>query len=167
MKKELNANSIESYDTGKKNLYEYYGTPERLLEMLRPENQAYCLQNELKCYRGNSPSILTVKCFFGYDVIDHWIRLQLDDLNKTSTTKQMSDIQINYLTKHMIDNWTFVKLSELMLFLAKYKRGDFFADPKHVTPLEFLAELCFFAKKKQSEIDRLSRENKAQKTASN
>lgn len=133
-----------------------------------PSNWSYTIANVEKAYKADCPTLCDYEKLYGEGVSSEWIRLQILALYGSSSCK---DIGIADGIKLFASSFAYevqnFKLSELMLFFARYKAGKYdnsynSFDTKRIGNAffsDFLKERSFeldkiFRKEQQEEIEK-------------
>ena len=143
------------------------------MKIHNPDIQAKVLGNEERAYMGNSLSMYYVLRGYGVETVEGWLMIQLEDLNCfCGVDKKMNELQLINLSKLIISGFGYLKFSEMLLFFAKLKTGQYgqfygVVDPMKVTSAlsEFVTErtqkVRFYnekALKEQQEKERIEKE---------
>lgn len=125
-----------------------------------PANMAYVLLNWEKAYTAKCPSLAEVKRDLGVDVASLWIEGQITALYGASSNRDQGIVDgihffANSFTAHVLS----FKLTELMLFFARYKAGKYNNSYTSFDTLKignaFFKE---FIPERNNELDRIIRE---------
>ena len=125
-----------------------------------PNNWGYALSNPERAYTASCPTLLDYGKLYGFDYPADWIRLQVLALYGSSNNKDVGIADgIKLFAQSFAQEVKNYKLSELMLFFARYKAGKYdnsFAsfDAKRIGNAFFTE----FTKERNRELDRINRE---------
>ena len=125
-----------------------------------PNNWGYALSHPDKAYLAECPTLLSYERTYGEGVSADWIRLQVLTLYGSSNSKDLGIADgIKLFAQSFAQEVKNFKLSELMLFFARYKAGKYdnsYAsfDAKRIGNA-FFSE---FIKERNRELDRITRE---------
>lgn len=102
-----------------------YGEAENFLKTFNPDMQAPYTRNETLCFATDkAPSLARVKHTYGEKTAETWLEVQLRDLSEFSGSKEkMSIRQLEQLSKVIIQNYGYLKVTELMVFFQRFKAG--------------------------------------------
>lgn len=91
-----------------------------------PANMAYVLHNWKKAYTAECPTLWDVKNELGIDVASLWIEGQITALYGSSSNKELGVVDgIHFFAISFAAYVINFKLTELMLFFARYKAGKY------------------------------------------
>jgi hypothetical protein len=125
-----------------------------------PNNWGYALSHPDKAYLAECPTLLSYERTYGEGVSADWIRLQVLTLYGSSNSKDIGIADgIKLFAQSFAQEVKNFKLSELMLFFARYKAGKYdnsysSFDAKRIGNA-FFSE---FIKERNRELDRITRE---------
>jgi hypothetical protein len=125
-----------------------------------PNNWGYALSHPDKAYLAECPTLLSYERTYGEGVSADWIRLQVLTLYGSSNSKDIGIADgIKLFAQSFAQEVKNFKLSELMLFFARYKAGKYdnsYAsfDAKRIGNAFFTE----FIKERNRELDRITRE---------
>jgi hypothetical protein len=124
--------------------------------------QSSVLANENRAYLGIAPLLNEIKFGFGQNVAGTWLMVQIEDLNTFCGVKEKANqAQMLELSKLIIVTYYFLKISELMLFFAKFKLGEYGKFFGVVDPIVIMAALNKFSDDRIGVLNRLKKEEKA------
>lgn len=137
-----------------------YRSPSDIEMLFSPANWGYAMDNTEKAYKAECPTIYDYSEKFGIEYAVMWVRLQIMALYGSSPNKEkgVSD-GIKLFCHSFTAQVKGFKLSELMLFFARYKAGRYdnsFAsfDARRIGNAFFKE----FIPERNSELDRINRE---------
>lgn len=125
-----------------------------------PNNWGYALSHPDKAYLAECPTLLSYEKIYGEGVSADWVRLQALTLYGASNSKDIGVADgIKLFSQNFAQEVKNFKLSELMLFFARYKAGKYdnsYAsfDAKRIGNAFFTE----FVKERNRELDRITRE---------
>lgn len=103
-----------------------YQTPQQLLLDYTPDRQATFARVPTKCLEGNSPTLADIRAFWGGRWAETWLEAQLKDLSEYSNTRdKILDYQLEETARVILEEFYYLKLSELMLFFFHFKAGRY------------------------------------------
>lgn len=135
-------------------------SPSDIERQFSPNNWGYTLANTEKAYQANCPTLLDYGKLYGAHYPSDWVYLQVLALYGSSSSKDKGIADgIHLFAQSFAQEVKSYKLSELMLFFARYKAGKYdnsFAsfDAKRIGNA-FFSE---FVKERSRELDRITRE---------
>ena len=139
-----------------------FGDSERFLISFNPDKQADYVANYFRrCFVGEAPELARVKITYGENICKLWLTVQLTELNSFCGMKSNPDIsQINSLASVIMTNYYFLKVTEIMVFLQKFKAGNYGSfygtfDPIIITTAlkKFIEERSYLIDKFKNEIE--------------
>lgn len=138
--------------------------PSDVERQFSPNNWGYALSNPVKAYTAECPTLVAYEKLYGEGVSADWIRIQVLTLYGASNCKDIGVADgIKLFAQSFAQEVKTYKLSELMLFFARYKAGKYdnsYAsfDAKRIGNAFFTE----FIKERNNELDRISREKTQQ-----
>lgn len=120
-------------------LLERYPTPDDFLSAFSPDKQAEIAENERICVFGGFPTLGQLNIVYREKVAQKWLVDQILQMSYYFGVKgKLDDTQLFELCNHIFMDFSWLKVSDLMLFfwLAKKGRfGEFFGqiDPPRIT----------------------------------
>lgn len=143
-----------------------YSSAENFLTIFNPSLQSTVLSNISKAYTGTAPTLTTVKAGFGEQTTETWIMAQLENLNTFCGVKEKATFdQLLEFARLIMASYSYLKVTELMLFFAKFKLGQYgtfygVVDPIVITSalLKFMDERIIILNKIEKEQDIIRRE---------
>lgn len=126
-----------------------------------PSNWGYVLANVEKAYQADCPTLLTYDSLYGEGLSVDWIRFQVLALYGSSNCKDIGVVDgIKLFAQSFAYEVKNFKISELMLFFARYKAGKYdnsysSFDSKRIGNAFFNE----FLKERSYELDRINRIN--------
>lgn len=104
---------------------------------------------------GDSPTLTTVKFAYSQEIAETWIMSQIEDLNDFCGVKnKASNTQMEDLSRMIIAECHYLKVSELMLFFYRFKLGHYGEFYGVVDPHKIMCSLNLFLKERFSEINK-------------
>lgn len=105
---------------------ERYGTAENLLATFNPDNQIRFTRDLARAYRGDAPALVTITQGWGEGVTRAWLVAQLSDLDEYAGTRSKMNLrQTVQLAEIIMEQWGWLKVTELMHFFVQYKAGRY------------------------------------------
>lgn len=125
-----------------------------------PNNWGYTLSNPDKAYMADCPTLVTYEQLYGEGVSSDWIRIQILTLFGSSNCKDAGVADgIKLFAQSFAQEVKTYKLSELMLFFARYKAGKY--DNSYASfDARRIGNAFFneFRKERNNELDKINRE---------
>lgn len=136
-----------------------YGNKENFLKLFNPDKQAeYCKHLE-RCFSGYAPSLYRTKIAYGDTTAESWLEVQIRDLSEyTGCKDKMTIRQIEETSKIIINNYEYLKITELMYFFQLFKSGRFGRFYGVVDGLVITSSLFEFLKIRKEELNRIERD---------
>lgn len=131
-------------------------TPQELMSKYTPERQAVIARNPSKVYESDSPTLADMRAMYGGEWANFWLENQLQNLNEyVGCTKKMDVLQIEDTARVIIADSYFLKLSEVMLFLARLKAGRYGTFYGTVDPMTITTSLQTFKSERIQELSKI------------
>lgn len=90
-----------------------------------PTQWGYTLQNPEKAYMADCPSLMQYDALYGHGSSEYWIDIQVSGIFGASNSKEKGVADgIRIFCQSFASQVKAYKLSELMLFFARYKAGN-------------------------------------------
>lgn len=109
-----------------------------------------------RAYLGTAPSLQTVKQAYSSEVLNIWIVAQLEDVNNFTNIRQKMCIEQMEQTASVIAiEYAYLKVSELHLFLHRFKAGRYGTFYGCIDPLQITYALAQFVEQRRAEITKI------------
>ena len=103
-----------------------YPTFEKLSLAFSPAVQPLLLSDVNKAYSDRGPSIGEISQIYGYEAATLWVKVQILSLDFVSSTKEDADgLAVTEFAKHVVRRYPYIRLTEFMLFIARFKVGQY------------------------------------------
>lgn len=107
-----------------------YGNGENFLKLFNPDKQTEYYKHLEKCFMGDVPSLSRLSVSFGTSIAEVWLEIQINDLAAFTGVKKSSEDaeylkQVETLAKTIICAFSYLKVTELMVFFQKFKAGEY------------------------------------------
>ena len=143
-----------------------YGNREKFLHQMSPIYQTYAAQNPDKAFFGDAPTLAVINTTYGKNTAVMWLIPQLNNVSRFCGCKErLTDEVTEELARSIAAEYYYLKTSELMLFLQRFKMGHYgrfygAVDPLVITTAlqDFLADRRTAYAKHQQEEERKQRE---------
>lgn len=113
-------------DLETKALTERYGDRTHFLQTFWVGNQTRFTNDEGRCYFGSAPTLAKVNAAYGRKTAQEWLVYQLADLSEFSgAKKKITPNQIQQMAELIANDYHWLKITELMLFFRKFKKGEY------------------------------------------
>ena len=99
---------------------------ESLMKVMNPTVQQYCAEHVDRALFGTAPTLLTLRCAYHDEAATMWMLPQLYDLGEYCGVKDKLDKeQMTQLARIIVTEFAYLKVSEIMLFLHRFKAGRY------------------------------------------
>lgn len=130
-----------------------YSDLKSFMTAMNPSLQQYCAENVDRAYFGTAPTLLTLRCAYYDDAATIWMLPQLYDLNEYCGCKEKLDEgQMTQLARIIITEFGYLKVSEIMLFLHRFKAGHYGRFYGAVDPLAIVSALRYSFMNERAEV---------------
>lgn len=103
-----------------------YGNAEKFLNTFNPDMQVMAARYTERAYFGTAPSLETVRDGYGEQIFIVWNCIQLENINLFAGVKEkMSVDRQKELSRLMLAEYPYLKVSELLLFFHRLKCGRY------------------------------------------
>ena len=93
---------------------------------INPNLQQYSAEHVERAFFGTAPTLLTLRCAYSDDAATIWMLPQLHDLNEYCGCKEkLDEQQLRQLARIIITEFPYLKVSEIMFFLHRFKSGRY------------------------------------------
>lgn len=141
-----------------------YGNLTNFLETFNPGMQREVCYNENDCFFGTHPTCGAIKRAFGSEAAVMWLTPQLYDLSEFCGCKDKLSIRQLEECAFLISNeYHYLKISELMLFFARFKAGRYGKFYGAVDPMTIMCELRTFINERSQAISTYEQEQREKK----
>lgn len=122
-----------------------YGSRQQFLDTFHIDKQMKYTVNADRCYFGTAPTMGMVNEAYGNKTAQEWLTAQLADLSEFSGARdKITARQIKQLADIIADDYHWLKVTEIMLFFRKFKRGEYGKFYGAVDPLTITTALREF-----------------------
>lgn len=98
-----------------------------------------------ECYFGEAPTLWNVNLFYGSGTSEEWLIYQLTDLSEfTGVSKKITAPQIAQMAQLIVGDYGYLKMTEVMLFLRRFKTGRYGLFYGNVDPIVIISALGRF-----------------------
>ncbi len=96
------------------------------MQVMNPQLQHTCAQHVERAFFGTAPTLLTLRCAYHDEAATVWMLPQLYDLGEYCGVKEKLDKeQMKQLARIIIQEFGYLKVTEVMLFLHRFKAGRY------------------------------------------
>lgn len=132
-----------------------------LLYVYPPDKQVELCGDIQECIEGEHPSLAVVSSRFGKSASAAWIVQHLFNLSEFCGCKgKLSKSMLNELGFIIANEFYYLKVTELMLFIYRFKLGDYGKFFGSVDPMVILSSLRQFVYWRNTQIDHFDAERK-------
>ena len=112
------------------------------MTVMNPSLQQYSAEHQERAFFGEAPTLMTLRCAYHNDAATIWMLPQLYDLNEYCGCKEKLDEgQMTQLARMIITEFGYLKVSEIMLFLHRFKSGRYGRFYGAIDPLVIISAL--------------------------
>ena len=129
--------------------------PESFIDFFSAGKQVDIQRDRVSCFFGPFPTLQEVNCAYKDYVAEKWLITQLDDLNKFSMQRdQMEVCHYDILPAMIMDKYSYLKVTEIMLFFWEVKCGSYGCFYNKIEPARIMDMLWQFVTKTRQEAVR-------------
>ncbi len=135
-----------------------YHSEDNFLTLFNPSKQVAYTRDIDRAFRGNAPSLGLIAKAFGSGARDTWIDIQLTELAAFSGCKdKLTDHQVEGLIDIIAEEYSYLKVTELMYFFRKFKAGEYGKFYGAVDPITITCALKEFCDDRRAILSRLEK----------
>lgn len=139
-----------------------YPTPRQLLLDYTPDRQPSFSRFPQKCLEGNVPTLADIRAIFGARWAETWLEAQLKDISEYAGAQvKANDCQLEETARIILEEFYFLKLSELMLFFFHFKAGRYGRFYGSVDPLVITGALQDFIRWRRTKLEYFENQRQA------
>lgn len=126
------------------------------MRVMNPSVQQYCAGHQEKALFGGAPTLLTLRHAYHDEAASIWLMPQLYDLGEYCGVKDKLDKnQMKQLAHVIISEFGYLKVSEIMLFLHRFKAGRYGRFYGAIDPMIIITALRHnFMNEREAAIDK-------------
>lgn len=145
-------------------MLEKHGDAKQFMVRFNPKSQHEVCADTQMCVMGDYPTLAEVRTAYGSKIPSAWLVPQLYDLSEYCGCKDKLSVNtLEELASVIAEEFYFLKISEVMLFLRRFKAGRYGRFYGSVDPLIIMQSLREFIKERAVVIDTAEQEKAAQK----
>lgn len=145
-----------------------YHSEDNFLTLFNPSKQVAYTRNLAKAFRGNAPNLDLIAKAFGRGARDTWLDIQLTELATFSGCKdKLTDHQVQGLIDIIAEEYSYLKVTELMYFFRKFKAGEYGKFYGAVDPMTITCALKDFCDDRRTILSRLENAEKEERGRNN
>lgn len=134
-----------------------YRSEENFLNLFNPSKQIAYTRNLDKVFRGAAPSLDVLAKAFGNSTRDSWLDIQITELAAFSGCRdKLTDHQREGLIEIIVEDYGYLKVTELMYFFRQFKSGEYGKFYGAVDPIAITAALKDFIAERRDILRRLA-----------
>lgn len=131
------------------------------LKLFNPSKQTEYTLNVKRAYRGHAPALSGVKEAYGGGTARSWLFVQISDLMEFSGCKgKLSVKKIEELANIILNEYGYLKLTEMMDFFRKFKAGNYGKFYGTVDPMVITCALVEFKRERDTILSRLDQQER-------
>ncbi len=143
-----------------------YGDARRFLGVFTPDLQTFAARQWVRAYKGTAPTLEAVAAGYGEDTAVVWICIQLENVNLFAGVKEKMPVsRQKELSRLMLTEYPYLKVSELLLFFHRLKCGRYGRFYGSVDALFISSALLQFLAERRKELSRIEEEQQRQSKA--
>ena len=125
------------------------------MRVMNPTLQQYSAEHVERAFFGTAPTLFTLRHAYHDDAATIWMLPQLYDLNEYCGCKEkLDEAQMTQLARIIVNEFGYLKVSEIMLFLHRFKSGRYGRFYGAVDPLVIVTALRYnFMNERAEAID--------------
>jgi hypothetical protein len=128
-----------------KQIVNAYGTREQFLVTFNPDAQRTVTSDVCKCLFANFPTLAQVNATYSRQTAEAWLTPQLYDLSEyCGCREKLKGRPLEQLAEIIAQDFHYLKISEIMLFLRRFKAGRYGHFYGSVDPLVIVTALRTF-----------------------
>lgn len=139
-----------------------YSTFESIATTFNPSVNARLLNKLESAYLSNTPTMRFVAEVFGEDQLALWLRAQINSIDRYNGTTVDADFEsVGEMAQHFVRQYGSIKLTEFMLFVARFKLGFYGKFYGAFDPITLGSAFRLFLRERHKEITELEARKKA------
>ncbi len=138
---------------------EKYGDRQDFMVKFNPAKQVMQCADVKDCFFGEAPTLSTINLTYGKMTAAMWLVPQLYDLSEFCGCKdKLQGKQLEECAKVIAMEFSYLKVTEVMLFFHRFKSGRYGRFYGSVDPLVITTSLRTFLEERMSEYDMMERQ---------
>ena len=126
-----------------------FGTDKQFLNTFNPDAQFEAVKNEFFCYFGNVPTLNHLNTAYLSNTAQQWLVAQLFDLSEfVGARDKLNENQLRQLAQIIVTQYSYLRVTELMLFFYYFKLGKYAEFYGSVDPLAITKSLREFMRER-------------------
>lgn len=139
-----------------------YGSYAQFYETFSYKHQAAYTMDVKRVFRGSAPTLAMLTDAYGNRAPISWLRDQLTGLSEfAGVQNKMTQDVVTQLAQTISQTYSFLKVTELMLFFVRYKNGVYGEFYGTVDPMKIGRNLYTFCQQRQKMLEYYEREEQA------
>lgn len=120
-------------------------TKKALFNLYHVDKSVAITNDPNECYFGGAPTLWNANLLYGNGASEEWLIYQLTDLSEfTGVSKKISAPQITQMAQLIVGDYGYLKMTEVMLFLRRFKTGRYGSFYGNVDPIVIISALGRF-----------------------
>ena len=141
-----------------------YGTAKDFLTRFAPDKQAACAKFPEACVLRDCPTLVDARNMYGQDTAELWLAIELRDASEFARTERKPEpFEIDECARTLYSQFYHLKISELLLFFAKFKGGAYGKFYGEVDLLTIGEAMQKFLKSRRDLISRAEEKERAER----
>lgn len=141
-----------------------YGNRENFLISFNPSRQHDICTCAERCYTADVPTLSMLRTAYSDSAPVAWLVAQLTDLSAYCGVKdKMTDRQLTECAMMIVDNYHWLKVSELMLFFYRFKLWKYGSFYGVVDPSRIMEALTVFVRERNDALSKIEQETRDRK----
>lgn len=129
-------------------------TKKALLNLYHVNKSIAITNDPNECYFGGAPTLWNANLCYGNGTSEEWLIYQLTDLSEfTGVSKKITAPQISQMAKLIVGDYGYLKMTEVMLFIRRFKIGRYGTFYGNVDPLVIMDSVGKFLVERNDTID--------------
>lgn len=128
-------------------------TKTALLRQYHVDKSVVITNDTEACYFGGAPTLWDANNTYGAGTSEEWLIYQLSDLSEfTGVGKKISAPQISQMAQLIVGDYGYLKMTEVMLFLRRFKIGEYGTFYGNVDPIVIMSSLGRFVVEERNAV---------------
>ena len=145
-----------------------YESEDKFLSIFSPSKQVAFTRDLERTFCGKAPTLALVAKAFGCGARDNWLDIQLTELAAFSGCKdKLTEHQVQSLIDIIAEEYSFLKVTELMFFFHKFKAGEYGKFYGAVDPLTITCALKDFCDDRRTILSRIEKRRQEMRQRNN
>ena len=130
-----------------------YGSLSDFMRVMTPDQQMFAAKNPERAFFGEAPTLAIMRKTYGDNFPASWLLPQIYDLVVYCNSKgTLNEQQMEFLAEAIVNEYFYLKASELLLFFYRFKTGAYGHFYGVVDPMKIIMALDEFRKERDMAI---------------